>query len=48
VIHRDLKPDNIIIHNNVFKIGDFGLAKVIDILKVEEDKKFDISAKVKL
>lgn len=27
VIHRDLKPDNILIRNNSLKIGDFGFAK---------------------
>jgi translation initiation factor 2-alpha kinase 1 len=27
VIHRDLKPDNIFIHGDVAKIGDFGLSK---------------------
>lgn len=25
-IHRDLKPENIFIHNDVFKVGDFGFA----------------------
>lgn len=29
VIHRDLKPDNIFIHGDVAKIGDFGLSKSI-------------------
>ncbi len=27
VIHRDLKPDNILVCNNSLKIGDFGFAK---------------------
>lgn len=27
VIHRDFKPENILIHNSVFKICDFGVAK---------------------
>ena len=27
VIHRDLKPDNILVSNNSLKIGDFGFAK---------------------
>lgn len=26
IIHSDLKPDNILIHNGVYKIADFGLA----------------------
>jgi len=29
VLHRDLKPENIFIHNNIFKIGDFGLSTKI-------------------
>ncbi|RLN48006.1 hypothetical protein BBJ28_00000392 [Nothophytophthora sp. Chile5] len=29
VIHRDLKPDNIFIHGDVAKIGDFGLSKSV-------------------
>lgn len=28
LVHRDIKPDNIFINNGVFKIADFGLAKV--------------------
>ncbi|KRX02990.1 Protein kinase-like domain [Pseudocohnilembus persalinus] len=28
IIHRDLKPDNIFIKDDVFKIGDFGFAKM--------------------
>ena len=27
VVHRDIKPQNILVHNNMLKIGDFGLAK---------------------
>jgi len=26
-MHRDLKPDNILFHNNVLKLGDFGFCK---------------------
>lgn len=28
LVHRDIKPDNILMHNDVLKISDFGLAKV--------------------
>ena len=27
IIHRDIKPDNILFHNNVVKIADFGFCK---------------------
>lgn len=27
IIHRDLKPTNILIHNGVYKIADFGVAR---------------------
>ncbi|CAD8072595.1 unnamed protein product [Paramecium primaurelia] len=30
VIHRDLKPDNILLHQNVIKIADFGFARFIE------------------
>lgn len=30
IIHRDIKPANILIHDNQFKITDFGFAKQID------------------
>ena len=30
IIHRDLKTENILVHNGVYKICDFGLAKVMD------------------
>lgn len=30
LIHRDIKPDNIFIEGDRFKIGDFGLSKIVD------------------
>lgn len=30
IVHRDLKPANILIHEGVYKIGDFGFAKYVD------------------
>lgn len=29
-MHRDLKPDNILIHNGNIKIGDFGFCKPLE------------------
>lgn len=33
-MHRDLKPDNIFLHNGKAKLGDFGFCKT---LKAEEN-----------
>jgi len=30
VIHRDIKPDNILIEGSALKIGDFGISKFVD------------------
>ncbi|KAI5954911.1 KIN3 [Candida jiufengensis] len=29
IIHRDIKPDNIFVENDLIKLGDFGLAKML-------------------
>ena len=29
-MHRDLKPANIFIKDGIFKLGDFGFAKIVD------------------
>ncbi len=28
VVHRDLKPDNILLHNGIYKLADFGLSEM--------------------
>lgn len=28
IIHRDIKPQNIMFHNKILKIADFGFAKI--------------------
>jgi serine/threonine protein kinase len=38
VIHRDVKPSNILIGQNIVKIGDFGLAKILS----ESTKSFTV------
>ena len=30
LIHRDIKPDNILVSNNLLKISDFGLGKIVE------------------
>lgn len=42
IIHRDIKPDNIFIKNDIIKIGDFGLCKNINdpkLLKINFNEK---------
>lgn len=38
VIHRDLKPGNIMINNNTLKIGDFGLSRIYSMHKKQYTK----------
>ncbi|EAR95611.1 kinase domain protein (macronuclear) [Tetrahymena thermophila SB210] len=35
IIHRDMKPQNIMIHNDTYKICDFGQSKIIENFDVE-------------
>lgn len=30
IMHRDLKPDNILMHNGMIKLGDFGFCKPLE------------------
>jgi serine/threonine protein kinase len=30
IIHRDIKPQNILIHNSKIKIADFGFSKTVE------------------
>ena len=36
MVHLDLKPDNIFVHDGLYKLGDFGLAGVATSTDVEE------------
>ena len=38
IIHRDLKPTNIFIHQNIIKIGDFGLATLSEKNKLQSSQ----------
>jgi serine/threonine protein kinase len=29
IMHRDLKPDNILLHNGIIKLADFGFCKTL-------------------
>ena len=30
ILHEDIKPDNILIHNGIYKIADFGLSSFLE------------------
>jgi hypothetical protein len=36
MVHLDIKPDNIFVHNGLYKLGDFGLAGIATSTDVEE------------
>jgi len=38
ILHRDLKPDNILLHNGIYKLADFGLSELCNNF---EREKFD-------
>lgn len=40
LIHRDIKPDNILINDGIFKIADFGLTKRLRNTSVVENLSF--------
>jgi len=35
IIHRDIKPDNILIHERIAKIADFGFAKTLELADLD-------------
>lgn len=37
LIHRDIKPDNILMHNGQIKIADFGFARKIEDARVTQN-----------
>lgn len=40
IVHRDLKSNNIFRHNGVYKIGDLGLATIVENLQVDSLSSF--------
>ncbi|GBB87549.1 hypothetical protein RclHR1_01400002 [Rhizophagus clarus] len=42
IVHQDLSPDNILIHQNIIKLTDFGLFKRIKVSKQEESNLYGI------
>ena len=39
-MHRDMKPENILIHNNVHKISDYGLSVAVNDFMNEKLKEY--------
>lgn len=41
VLNQDIKPENILIHNKIYKIADFGLSKIVQ----DQNVKLNISSR---
>ena len=39
IIHRDIKAENILIHDGIYKIADFGFSKQMDLKEIDETSK---------
>ena len=37
LVHRDIKPDNIMINNSIYNIADFGFSKVLETVWIDNN-----------